>query len=197
MAEGFMNDEGSLTNRTREFFMYKTIQRAYNFMVMFDESNDTDGWNVLGGLSSFHAVSVDVPDYSFQKELMKFGAFNYTFPTLNHEGFAFSIKLEEDDQGRVKELITSLISRTIDKDGYYVSLDKTFIPQIVVDIYRPNGDNIWKIKFQNCYFLKADGGNYDFSSGDKITYNLEFNADHYELVSAQGSLNPSLIRKTY
>jgi hypothetical protein len=166
---------------------------------MFDETNDTGKvyGNVMGGLSSYHAVSVDVPDYAFAKEQFKAGPFVNTFPVLNHEGFAFSIKMEEDFQGRVKELIMHLTSRIINANGYYNKMSNMFIPQIVVDVYRDNGDNIWKIKFLNCYFIKADGGTYDFSSGEKITYSLEFNADHVEVVSGQGAVNQLKIREDY
>ena len=112
-----MNDEGALTNRTREFYMYKTIQRAYNFMVMFDETwttpiirNGTTSYSTQtcagdttmatwNDMSSYHAVSVEIPDYQFQKEQFKTGPFINTFPVLNHEGFNFSIKMEEDYEG--------------------------------------------------------------------------------------------------
>jgi hypothetical protein len=90
-----------------------------------------------------------------------------------------------------------LTSRIIDADGYYVAMKDMFIPQIVVDIFRDNGDNIWKVKFLNCYFIKADGGGYDFSVGDKITYNLEFNADHVEVISGAGAVNQTRIRSGY
>jgi hypothetical protein len=199
-VRGFMNDDGSLTNRTREFYLFKTIQKAHNFMVMFDETW-TPGYMAADygqvawqDMSSYHAISVDIPDYQFQKEQFKAGPFVNTFPVLNHEGFNFSIKMEEDYNGRVKALILGLTSKIIADNGYYNALDIAMIPQIVVDIYRPDGDNIWKVKFLNCYFLKADGGNYDYSSNEKITYTLEFNCDHYTIEGAHGALNKTLIR---
>lgn len=216
--KGFMNDEGALTNRTREFYMYKTIQRAYNFMVMFDESwtstvllgpelgneslaitaEATDyGMATWQDMSSYHAVSVDIPDYQFQKEQFKVGPFVNTFPVLNHEGFNFSIKMEEDFQGRVKSLIMGLTSNIIDRDGYYHPFTRSVIPNINVDIFQQDGTNVWKIRFLNCYFLKAEGGTYDYSSNDKITYTLEFNCDHYEIVAKQGSINKTLIRSGF
>lgn len=201
-VKGFMNDDGSLTNRTREFYLFKTIQKAHNFMVMFDETwnneSETPDYSqiVWEDMSSYHAVSVDIPDYQFQKEQFKAGPFVNTFPVLNHEGFNFSIKMEEDYNGRVKSLIIGLTSKIIADTGYYNALDIAMIPQIVVDVYRPNGDNVWKIKFLNCYFLKADGGNYDYSSNEKITYTLEFNCDHYFIEGNRGAMNSTRIRKT-
>lgn len=209
---GFMNDNGALTNRTREFYLYKTIQRSYNFLVMFDEawsmSKSNDGsWNsadptdygqmLWEDMSSYHAISVDIPDYQFQKEQFKAGPFVRTFPVLNHEGFNFSIRMEEDYEGRVKSLIMGLTSKIINQYGYYNSLSEACIPNIVVDVYKPNGKNVWKIKFENCYFLKAEGANYDFNTNEKIVYTLEFNCDHYLIIAGEGALHQSYIRSDY
>ena len=164
---GNMNDNGPLTHRTREFYMYQTIQRTYNFMVMFDESRfggvypgaikDVNGDLVvppIQQMTSFMALSVDIPNYSFEKQQIKFGDVIRTFPTLNHEGFVFSMRLVEDDSGRVKRMIDFLTSSIVDEDGYYNHLSDATFESINVDIFRPDGHNIWKVKFLNSYFLK-------------------------------------------
>lgn len=196
---GFMNDEGALTNRTREFYLFKTIQKAFKFMVMFDETDtdlDNPSESPFQNLSSYHAVGVDFPSYAFQKEQYKLGNLVYTFPTLNHEGFVFSIKFEEDNVGSVQNLINSLTRRIISPSGYYNDYNEAVVDRIVVDIFDEEGTNVWKVVFENCYFLKADGATYDFSNNDKITYNVEFNADHYYLLRG-GSENPTNIRSDY
>lgn len=182
---GFMNDRGPLTDRTRRFFMYKTIQKSYNFCVMFDESV---GLPEGTSLASFHATSVEIPDYSFEKESVKIGPFIKTFPVLKHEGFSFNIKFEEDDSGRIKSLINSLIRKNISSGGYYNSYLETVINRIVVDVFGGDGTNVYKVTFHNCYYLKASTPTYTFNSNEKIEYDIEFNCDHYEIIPRAGAV---------
>lgn len=185
-VHGFMNDNGPLTSRVRDFYLWKTIQRSYNFMVMFDESIGLPEQDDLG---VFVATSVEIPDYSFKKEVYRAGPFVKNFAVLDHEGFNITMKMEETDTGRVKSLIQKLIHKNIKPTGYYNTYENTIIPQIVVDVYRQNGDNVYKLRFKNCFFLKASTPTYTYNSNEKIEYDLEFACDHYELEPRNGAVN--------
>lgn len=180
----FLNDGGSLTNRTSNFYVRKEIQRSYNFMVYFDESD-----SVFRGMESFHAISVELPNYGFRKEDAIIGPFTKTFPVLDHNGFEFTMKLEEDDNGSVNNLIQKLIRKNIDEDGFLRHYTQTVLDNIVVTVYQSDADNVRKVKFKNCYFMKASTAQYSYEDSKQITYDLTFNADHYYEIGRQGALN--------
>lgn len=180
----FLNDNGPLTNRTSKFFMYKTIQRSYDFLVMFDE----ESWFDNLGFSTFHATSITIPDYQFEREKYEIGPFVKTFPVLNHEGMTFDMTLEEDDSGRVKNLIHCLVRNNIKSSGYYNTFSNTIIDNIVVDVYRPDGTNIYKLQYKNCYFLDSSTPTYSFNTNEKIEYTLKFNCSHYRLIPHYGAV---------
>lgn len=169
------DDNGPLTNRVNNFFEFKTIQRAYNFIVYFDES----GCYELENLPSFLCTGVEIPEYSFKKEYVHYGPFMKSFPILDHNGFEFTMKFEEDEYSSVKGLIQDLTHKQIKQNGYYKPYKSTVIPQIVASVYTHDAWNAYKVHFVNCYFLKASTANYAWSSSDKIEYDITFNCDHY------------------
>lgn len=180
-AETLIVDGGPLTSRVRNFYDRKEIQRAYNFLVYFDASDEIF---MKGGpkLAAFHAVSIEIPNYTFDKEWLDAGPIKKAFPILKHDGFEFTIKMEEDKVATIQKLIRRLTSRNIDSLGYNRPYKDTVISQIVASVYTQDAWNIYKIYFKNCFFLRASTANYDFSSGDKIVYDITFNSDHYEII---------------
>ena len=106
-------DGGPLTDRVRTFYQHKEIQRAYNFLVYFDLSDDI--FTKEGpSLASFHAVSIEIPNYTFDKDWLDAGPIKKAFPILKHDGFEFTIKFEEDKQATIQKLIRRLSSRNVD-----------------------------------------------------------------------------------
>lgn len=183
----FLNDGGSLTSRTANFYIRKDIQRSFNFMVYFDESDSTD--KVFDGLYAYHAVSVELPNYSFKKEDKQVGPFVKSFPILDHNGFEFTIRFEEDSDGVVNKLIRRLVARNIDKDGFNKRYKNTIIDHIVVSVFQADGTNVRKVYFKNCYYLKASTANYSYEDGKQIFHDITFNADHFHEVDGRGSIN--------
>lgn len=183
----FLSDGGSLTSRTANFFIRKDIQRSYNFMVYFDESDTLV--QDFDTLSSYHAVSVELPNYSFKKEDKQIGNFVKSFPTLDHNGFEFTIKFEEDSLGTISKLIHKLVSRQISPDGFHTPYSNTIIDHIVVSVYTSTGDNVKKIYFKNCYYLKASTAMFSYEDGKQIFYDITFNADHYHQVENVAAVN--------
>jgi len=180
------DDNGPLTNRILNFFTNKTIQRQYNFLVYFDESI---GGDVFGKLGAFHCTGVELPEYSFKKEYIYYGNFMKSFPILDHNGFEFTMKFEEDEDSTIRSFIQKLIRRQIGSGGYYKSYKETVLDQIVISVYTADAWNSFKIYMKNCYFLKASTANYAYSSSDKIEYDITFNCDHYVIVPHQGAKN--------
>lgn len=182
MAENFLNDGGPLTDRVSKFYQFKTIQRSYNFLVYFDESGSFDFDDVKGSdLLAYHATAIDIPDYSFKKEYVNFGPFTKAFPILDHNGFEFNIKFEEDELGTVKELINNLTRKNIREDGYYNTYANTTLDRIVASVYTQDAWNVYKVYFYNCFYLKASQAQYSFDSNNKMEYDITFSCDHYEI----------------
>jgi len=186
----FLNDGGSLTSRTAQFYRFKDIQRAYNFIVYFEDSEGADP--IFSWVKSYHAVSVELPNYAFKKEDKQVGPFVKSFPVLDHNGFDFTIKFEEDSSGSVEKLIRDLVNRNIDVDGFHRPYNETVISNIIVSIYQANGDNVRKVYFKNCYYLKASTANYAFEDGKQIFYDITFNADHFHEVDNRGAVNQTV-----
>lgn len=190
-AKILFDDGGPLTNRIGNFFTNKTIQRQYNFLVYFDESLEGEKpTGVFSKLGAFHCTGVELPEYSFKKEYIYYGNFVKSFPILDHNGFEFTMKFEEDEDSTIRSFIQKLIRRQIGSDGYYKSYKETVLERIVISVYTPDGWNSFKIYMKNCYFLKASTANYAYSSSDKIEYDITFNCDHYVVVPHKGAINP-------
>ena len=185
-------NRGPITSTTRNFFIRKTIQKAYNFMVRFDLGSVS---NFNGELFEHHAVAVEIPNYDFKKEKLEVGPFVKTFPVLDHNGFEFTIKFEEDDQGTISSFVDWLINRNINSDGYYRTHTNTVVSNIVIDVSRDDGMVVCRHWFQNCYFMKQSTINYDFSVNDKITYDITFNADHYWKEYKEAANTPDLFEE--
>lgn len=167
--------QGPVTNATRSFFTRKTIQRSYNFLVRFDLSNSLQGSN----LSEYHAVSVELPNYEFKKEEYRIGSFIKSFPVLDHNGFEFTMKFEEDDQGTISNLIDNLTRLIISPGGYYKSIGESVIDNIIVSVHRSDGVNVCTYVFNNCFYLKSSTPTYSYDTNEKIVYDITFNADHF------------------
>lgn len=179
MNELSLGNRGDVTNRNNGFFSQKTIQRAYDFVVYFDLSNIGNGSMASEyQLESYHATSVELPDYTFDKAKYNAGPFVKTFPVLNHDGFEFTIKFEEDAFGSIKQMIQKLVRLNIDSNGYHVN---NRIKNIEVGVYGYNASSNYRVSFKDCYFLKASTASYSYGSNEKIEYDITFNADHFEM----------------
>ena len=190
--------QGPVTFGAFNFYSKKTIQRSYNYLVRFDMSNTLEN-SLAKKLEYYHSTSVELPNYEFKKEEYRVGNFVKTFPVLDHNGFEFTIKLEEDDQGTISNFIDFLVHKNIGSDGYYKTLANTIIDRIVVDVQRSDGVVVYKHHFEKCYFLKASTPTYSYNTSDKIEYDITFNADHmfkeYRKASNDPDYLPSFVEE--
>lgn len=177
------NENEPLTNRTRSFYTHKEIQRSYNYIVYFSKSvmRNLFPSDMSDEQKDLYATSVELPaGYDFKKEYYTIGPFIKSFPVLDHNGFEFTIKMEEDDRGTVKRLIELLNRRIINGSGYYNSYSNMVIDSIIISVFKSDGKSIYKARFKNCYLLKSSVPTYSYNSSEKIEYDLTFNADHFE-----------------
>ena len=174
-------DNGPLTLSTGKFYLNKSIQRSYNYVVVF-ELSDIGHTGGSGHLAEnyYYATSIEIPNYEFKDEEYRIGSFVKTFPVLEHHGFAFTIKFEEDDQGTIQGLIDKLTIRNINASGYYNTYSNTVLDHIDVDVYRPDGTRVYRRTFYNCYYLKSSTPTYSYNTSEKIEYDITFKADHFE-----------------
>lgn len=175
-----LSDGGPLTTRVKSFYINKEIQRAYNFLIYFSDS-DSIFWKG-DAVASFHAVSVEIPNYSFEKDFLEAGPIKKSFPLLKHDGFEFTIKFEEDKNATIQKLIRRLVNRNVDSLGYNRPYKETVLNELIVSIYTNDAWNIYKLYFKNCYFLRASTAQYDYSANGQIFYDITFNADHYDII---------------
>lgn len=180
-------DNGPVTKRTHNFFLTKSIQRSYNYFVYFSKSDKLA--NMLRWTSDdieqtldMYATSVELPSgYEFKKEYYEIGNFKKSFPVYDHNGFEFTIKMEEDAQGSVKYLIGVLNEAIINSGGYYNGFKNSVIDDLEISVYRHDGTNIYRAHFENVYLMKASTPTYSYNSNEKIEYDLTFNADHFHV----------------
>lgn len=192
--------QGPITNTTRSFFTRKTIQRSYNFMVRFDLGDSSLLENMAGyQLFEHHAISVELPNYDFKKEEYRIGPFVKNFPVLDHNGFEFTIKFEEDDVGTISNFIDILTRKNIRSSGYYNTLTNSVISNIVVEVTRMDGVRVCSYTFKNCFMLKASPATYSYDTSEKITFDITFNADHilkdYGKAHTDKNYKPSVIQE--
>ena len=180
-----MAEKEPLTNRVRSFYTHKEIQRSYNYIVYFSESfmGTLFPEDFSNAHKDLYATSVELPaGYDFKKEYYTIGPFIKSFPVMDHNGFEFTIKMEEDDQGTVKRIIEQLNKQIINDRGYYRRYSQMVIPEIQISVFRQDGSSIYKAMFENCYLLKSSVPTYSYNTSDKIEYDLTFNADHFHTV---------------
>jgi hypothetical protein len=125
-----------------------------------------------------HVISVELPNYDFKKEEYRIGPFVKNFPVLDHNGFEFTIKFEEDDTGTISNFIDMLTRKNIRASGYYNTFANSVIDNITVEVSRMDGIRVCSYNFKNCFMLKASTATYSYDTSEKITYDITFNADH-------------------
>lgn len=188
-------DNGELTRRVRHFYSNKTIQRNYNYMVYFSKSTKLQNLlrcttEDLEKTLDLYATNVELPSgYEYKKEYYEIGPFKKSFPVLDHNGFEFTIKLEEDSEATVKNLILVLNRAIIDSNGYYNNFSNVVLDDLEISVYKHDGTNLYRVFFQNCYLLKASTPSFSYNTNEKIEYELTFNADHFYVTYGKAASN--------
>lgn len=160
----------------------KSVQPDWRFYGLF-VFNPLQGISVGRGLEmppviqSFHLISVTIPTYAFQKEVMMYGQVPRSFPVLDFNGFDLSMTLEEDQSGTVEYFINWNQRNIIDSDGYYNAPDLMKLHAFVVEVQDKMGLPVCYYTFHDIYFLAADPVTYSYESNSPVRRNLTFGCD--------------------
>jgi len=128
-------------------------------------------------LQHWHILNVEVPNYNFKREIVKYGPIIRSFPVIDYEGFDFNIDFEEDDHGTIGNFINWNQRRIITQDGLYNAPEYTKIDRIIVEAENMKGDTVAVYTFHNCFFMKANPIMYDYSSSNNVKYQCTFSTD--------------------
>jgi hypothetical protein len=214
MSETHNNKDGLV-----HFYNYKSVQPTFLFYVTIEDDGITKFLNggrrtplngqterdVRGASNKKEAfgqdcirewmvASCEIPFFKFSKQKQQLGPFVNSFPILDHDGFEFTIKFEEDNHGTIHSLIEHFSNRNIDKDGYYRPKEERYIgadakkgETFKIKIER-NERNLgaWDktfttVYFKNVYFLTASTASFSYDATAALTFDLTFNCDYYEI----------------
>ena len=174
----------------------KTIQRAYNFLVTFENLRNQFGispdgtFSIPGGpertLLATHIKNVSIPTYSYKQEIQQLGQFVRSTPVLNtSESLLLKMELIEDDKQTITYFIHYLQSLIIDSYGFYNKLfsnaDTSKNPKIKIEVIRSDGMVAAEYNYYNCYFLDSSEVTYDYTSNTEISYTLTMAFDAYSV----------------
>lgn len=159
-------------------FSNKSIQKNFKFLVELSEPFGKY-------IRPFHILKIDLPtSYGFQMEKMQIGPYVYTWPTMKHDGFDFTITFEEDDKGTIAKMIhvfqSMIVSDNDDADGTYKTQMENRIGYVTINIYDDAGNEVQTIIFRSVYFLNATGLNLDYESNDSVKYVVTLHSDFME-----------------
>jgi len=201
-------------NRAKElsgFFDTKTIQRPYNFFVtvinddrkmLIREAGATrdtletslspkrgiSDFEEMPKLKSWHVVDVTLQNYSYKKEIVKYGILPRSFPVLEFDGFEITVTFEEDKFGTIQYFINWLQQRIIQPNGIYRHPGTNKIDALKVEIKEnepteATGEykTVVAYTFPDIYFLRGEQqGPLNYGSSDSIKYAITFGADSFE-----------------
>ena len=165
----------------------KSIQREWNFAGMFIY-NPFQGMTVGRSvefppiIQPFHILSVTIPTYSFEKQIMMYGQVPRSFPVLNFKGFNISITLEEDEKGTVEYFVNWNQRNIIDNEGYYNPPNKVKLKAFIVEVYDKMGIPIVYYNFHDIYFLEAEDVTYSYEGNGSIKRALTFGCDRMSTI---------------
>jgi len=163
----------------------KSIQRSYSFYATFldypfNKKGNRKETGPMPVISPYHFLSVTLPTYKFDKEVLMYGQVPATFPVLNHEGFEVDVELEEDEFGTIEFFISWCQRSIIDSKGYYIAPLQNRIGHLVVEITDPNGLPVVYYTFKDIYYLRATDPTYQYDTNDSIKRTITFGVDIME-----------------
>jgi len=171
--------------------IFKTIQKNYKFFVTFWDDNQFLNTNTVKGLaeqakglgsmpiiSHWHIKSITLPQYSFSKEVVKYGPLAKAYPVMSDfNGLDIDVEFEEDEFGTIAYFINYLQKKIVRDDGTYRSQLDNRIDNMVVLTEDDQGIPINMFWYKNLFFQNATPAQFDYSANDSIKYTITFCAD--------------------
>jgi len=144
-------------------------------------------------IQPFHILSVTIPTYKFEKNVMMYGQVPRSFPLLKFEGFDFNIEMEEDEQGTVDYFINWLQRKIIDNRGYYKAPNLMKIPNFILEIQDKMGIPVVYYNFHDIYFLNASEPTYTYSSNESIKRTVTFGCDRMSTIYIKQNMVAAIV----
>jgi hypothetical protein len=166
--------------------LFKTIQKSYKFFVTFWDDdilgNITSEVGTMPLIQHWHVRNITLPQYSFSKEVVRFGPLVKAYPVMDFNGLDIDVEFEEDENGTIAYFINYLQRKIIRQDGTYRSQKDNRIDNLVVLTEDDFGIPINLFWYKNVFFQNASAPTFDYSSNDSIKYMITFGADYMKFL---------------
>jgi hypothetical protein len=162
------------------------IQLAHKFTVEFSEGLYNSLVFKLNNVKEYFPIyvkNVKLPMFNFKKETFQMGPFDRVFPILDNNGMELTVEFIEDSDGFISAFVNNLQSRNF-KDGRH-NIGSSF--GIYVTTYDADGNKVTTYSYRNCYYLKCEAVSLDYEAIDKVTYNVTFLCNRYDLQVSEGT----------
>lgn len=182
-----------------KFYQGKTIQKGYNFYVLFTANNILKDEKAFKGMNldlnrfevpSFetfpvqpkHVKSVVLPQPQTKFEMHRFGPFVQRHPMFDFESQLLKIDFTEDGVNTIQKFITWMTKRRMDYEGNYFPLSESACLDITVAVVNDLGETVVEYRFKKCSIANATELNYAYDSGEAMTVSIDFSYDFVDLV---------------
>ncbi len=177
------DDLTKYTDRVVDTFQIndKLYQSFKDYTNSFLSNFDITGSESLASydLKPFSVKSVNVPNFSFRKEIVKVGPFSKSIPIMDFDGYELSIELSESEGLGIYRFINWLQSRQVYKAGWFWPEKLAAIPWIKIDVFKTHDSpqKVATITYEDLTFLQATEAQFVYSDSTPISYTLTFNAN--------------------
>ena len=174
------------------------IQRSYNFLVTFlfngkpddprklvDEFEiENHNTGIRRKIEPHHVLSVTLPQFTFSRQVLKMGSFVKKTPVIDEGSLDLRIRMQmiEDERHTIGYFVQYLQNKNLNEYGVYRGNnlnDKYKEMDILVQIYKNDGEPVADYHYYDCFLLDATEPTYSYDSNEAIKYDLNFAADYY------------------
>jgi hypothetical protein len=169
----------------------KSIQHSHRFYVEFwDDKTPAkrkleEEIGEMPIIKPWHVLNVNIPQYPFGKDVVKYGPMAKTFPIMNDfNGFDIKVTFEEDSFGTISYFINWLQRKIIDREngGVYRNQHVNRIDYMVIQTEDESGIVIQTWLYKNVFFQNATDVTFDYTQRDSIKYDVTFCADYMKFL---------------
>jgi hypothetical protein len=168
--------------------MGKSIAKTYRFFITIFPSikaitNQTqrDLYKRIGAMPiirAFHAISVSIPWYSYDRQKQQYGPLPRSFTELKGDGLEVQFVLEEDDKFTISNFISWCQRAVIEpKRGLYTPPDATKISLIGVVCENDMGIGVAAFTLHDAFFLNSSALDLSYEENRSIRYTVTFGVD--------------------
>ena len=167
--------------------LFKSIQKNYKFFVtIWDDALKASTPDPETGpmplITHWHTRSVTIPQYTFSKEVVKYGPIAKSFPVMELNGLDIAITFEEDEFGTIAYFINWLQRKIIRNDGTYRSQKDNRVDNLMILTEDDSGIPINLFWYKNVYFQNASPATFDYGGNESIKYDITFGADYLQFL---------------